>query len=235
MVLVSRGAFIHMSSLKSLVSNIEKENILEEKKTRQLRTNPSSVDFNVRFPVAQKDCSNEELQKRLAQTCRDIGDIQKLSTNVQASMTGWYMHETDSDFMEVCRMAMDFAYENSPRQGVPFMPYDCWGAIYSKGNYTKTHEHWPQIWSWVYNVECCDSCAPLMFNDSSHSVSPKSGNLVLFPGWIRHSVPEQQCDHDRIILAGNLGMNPWQLILGMEKRNASGISEEFKNMAEWLY
>ena len=34
-----------MSSLKSLVSNIEKENILEEKKTRQLRTNPSSVDL----------------------------------------------------------------------------------------------------------------------------------------------------------------------------------------------
>ena len=235
MVLVSRGAFIHMSSLKSLVSNIEKENALEEKKTRQLRTNPSSVDFNVRFPVAEKDCSNEELQKRLAETCRNIGDIQKLSTNVQASMTGWYMHETDSDFMEVCRMAMDFAYENSPRQGIPFMPYDCWGAIYTKGNYTKTHEHWPQIWSWVYNVECCENCAPLMFNDSSHSVSPKSGNLVLFPGWIRHSVPEQQCDHERVILAGNLGMNPWQLILGMEKRNASGISEEFKNMAEWLY
>ena len=108
-----------MSLLKSLVSNIEKENILEEKKTRQLRTNPSSVDFNVRFPVAQRDCSNEELQKRLVETCRNIGDVQKSSTNVQASMTGWYMHETDSDFMEVCRMAMDFAYENSPRQGVP--------------------------------------------------------------------------------------------------------------------
>ena len=145
------------------------------------------------------------------------------------------MHETDSDFMEVCRIAMDFAYENSPRQGVPFMPYDCWGAIYSKGNYTKTHEHWPQIWSWVYNVECCDNCAPLMFNDSSHSIHPKSGNMVLFPGWIRHSVPEHQCDHERIILAGNLGMNPWQLIIGMENRGASGISEEFKNMAQWLY
>ena len=44
-----------MNSLKSLVSNIEKENVLEEKKTRQLRTNPSSVDFNVRFPVAHID------------------------------------------------------------------------------------------------------------------------------------------------------------------------------------
>ena len=227
-----------MSSLKSLVYNIEKEDVLEKKKLTQLRTNPSSIDFDVKFPVVQKNYSNKDLQHRLAQTCRNIGDVQKSSTNVQASMTGWYMHETDSDFMEVCRMAMDFAYENSPRQGVPFMPYDCWGAIYSKGNYTKTHEHWPQIWSWVYNVECCEKCSPLVFNDvpqGAHYVYPKSGNMILFPGWIRHSVPEHQCDHDRIILAGNLGMNPWQLILGMENRNASGISEEFKNMAEWLY
>ena len=224
-----------MNSLKSLVSNIKKENVLEEKKLRQLRTNPHSIDFDVKFPVVQKEYSNEKLQKKLGQVCRDIGDVQKSSTNVQASMTGWYMHETNSDFMKVCNMAVQLAYDNSPRQGVPLIPYDCWGAIYSKGNYTKTHEHWPQIWSWVYNVECCESCAPLMFNDSLHSISPKSGNLVLFPGWIRHSVPEHQCGHDRIILAGNLGVNPWQLIIGMENRGASGMSEEFKNMAEWLY
>ena len=223
--------------LRNLVSNIEKENILEEKKRRQLRTNPHSQSFRVKYPVVQKDCSNEELQKKLAQTCRDIGDVQKSSTNVQASMTGWYMHETNSDFMEVCRMAIELAYDNSPRQGVPLMPYDCWGAIYSKGNYTKRHEHWPQIWSWVYNVECCEDCSPLVFADAYNrkSIHPKSGNMILFPGWIRHSVPEHQCDHDRIILAGNLGVNPWQLILGMEKRNASSVSEGFKNMAEWLY
>jgi len=226
-----------MSSLKSLVSNIKKENVLEEKKLRQLRTSPHAIDFDVKFPVVQKDYSNEKLQKKLGQACRDIGDVQKSSTNVQASMTGWYMHETNSDFMEVCRMAIELAYDNSPRQGVPLIPYDCWGAIYSTGDYTKIHEHWPQIWSWVYNVTCCNKCAPLKFIDSlyEHTIYPKSGNMVLFPGWIRHSVPEHQCDHDRIILAGNLGINPWQPILGMKKRNASGISEEFKTMAEWLY
>ena len=145
------------------------------------------------------------------------------------------MHESNPDFMEVCRLAIDVAYENSPRQGVPFMPYDCWGAIYSKGDYTKTHEHWPMIWSWVYNVECCEHCSPLSFDDSSHSIQPKSGNMILFPGWIRHSVPKHTCDHDRIILAGNLGANPWQAIAGMEFRGATRMSEEFKNIAQWLY
>ena len=230
-----------MSLLKSVVSNIEKEKILEEKKNRQLRTNPNSIRFDVKFPVVQKDHSNEELQKRLAHACRDIGDVQRSSTNVQGSMTGWYMHEANPDFMEVCRLAIDVAYENSPRQGVPLMPYDCWGAIYSKGNYTKTHEHWPMIWSWVYNVECCEHCSPLIFDDSSvihsviHSIQPKSGNMIMFPGWVRHSVPKQTCDHDRIIISGNLGINPWQAITGMESRGATGMSEEFKNMAQWLY
>jgi hypothetical protein len=215
-----------MSSLKSIATNIEKEKMLEEKKLKQLRTNPSSIQFDVKFPVVQKDCSSEELQKRL---------VQKSTTNVKGSMTGWYMHEANPDFMEVCRLAIDIAYENSPRQGVPLMPYDCWGAIYSKGNYTKTHEHWPLIWSWVYNVECCEHCSPLVFDDSSHSIQPKSGNMILFPGWVRHSVPKQECDHDRIVLAGNFGMNPWQSITGMEFRGATGMSEEFKNMAQWLY
>ena len=225
-----------MSSLKSLVSNIEKENILEKKKLRQLRTNPFSIPFDMKFPVIQKDCSAAQLQKRLADTCRDIGDVQQNQTNVQASMTDWYMHETDTDFMQVCEIAIQLAYENSPSMAiVSLMPYDCWGAIYTKGNYTKSHEHWPQIWSWVYNVECCENCAPLIFEDASYQIAPIKGNMVLFPGWIRHQVSEQQCDHERIILAGNLGMNPWQLITGMKKRNSDAISQQFKNMAEWLY
>ncbi len=225
-----------MSSLKSLVSNIEKENILEKKKLRQLRTNPFSIPFDMKFPVIQKDCSDEKLQKRLSNTCRDIGDVQQNQTNVQASMTDWFMHETDMDFMKVCETAIQLAYENSPSMAiVSLMPYDCWGAIYTKGNYTKSHEHWPQIWSWVYNVECCENCAPLIFEDASHQIAPTKGNMVLFPGWVRHKVLEQQCDHERIILAGNLGMNPWQLITGMKKRDSNSISQQFKNMAEWLY
>ena len=98
-----------MSLLKSIVTNIKKENDLEEKKLRQLRTNPSSVQFDVKFPVVQKDYSNEELQKRLAQACRDIGDVQKSTTNVQGSMTGRYMQESNPEFMELCRLAIDVA------------------------------------------------------------------------------------------------------------------------------
>ena len=79
-----------MSLLKSVVSNIEKEKLLEEKKNRQLRTNPFSISFDVKFPVIQKDCSNKELQKRLAQACRDIGDVQP-STPANALFSDAYI------------------------------------------------------------------------------------------------------------------------------------------------
>ena len=135
-------------------------------------------------------------------------------------MTGWFMHETNEDFTRVTKLGISLAQKHSP-SNVDLIPYDCWGAIYKKGEYTKPHEHWPQIWSWVYNVECCEKCSPLIFPDhdiEEYSLIPKKGNLTLFPGWIKHYVPEQKCDHDRIIIAGNLGVNPWKLISGIEKR-----------------
>ena len=52
----------------------------------------------------------------------------------------------------------------------------------------------------------------------------------MFPGWVRHTVPKQKCDHDRVIVAGNLGINPWQPITDMESRGATDVSKAFKNM-----
>ena len=81
-------------------------------------------------------------------------------------------------------------------------------------------------------TKCHSWHAPLFLTNATsnpeYSLKPKPGHLILFPGWVKHYVPEQQCDHERIILAGNLGVNPWELIEGMEKRGANHISESFK-------
>jgi len=209
-----------MSILKSLANSINIENVFVKKKSRQLQTNPESKPFNMKFPIVTENYYDEVLIDNLAKACRDIGDVQNKSSNIQASMTGWFMHETNEDFTKVTKLGISLAQKHSP-SNVDLIPYDCWGAIYKKGEYTKPHEHWPQIWSWVYNVECCEKCSPLIFPDhdiKEYSLIPKKGNLTLFPGWIKHYVPEQKCDHDRIIIAGNLGVNPWKLISGIEKR-----------------
>jgi hypothetical protein len=32
----------------------------------------------------------------------------------------------------------------------------------------------------------------------------------LFPGWVNHEVPEQKCDHERIMVAGNIMWGDWK-------------------------
>ena len=220
-----------MSLLKSLAGSIDNENVMEDKKRRQLRTNPFSKPFDMNFPVIEKDCSNKELQKRIIDECHRIGDVQGNQTNVYANMTDWFMHETNDDFMSLCDTAIEVADDNSPSK-ISMMPYDCWGVVYHKNDFGKPHDHWPAIWSWVYNVECCDKCAPLQFDDADISVRPKNGNMVMFPGWVKHSVPKHQCNHERIIVAGNLGPNPWWMTKRLSLLGREHVAEKYKNIVE---
>ena len=82
--------------------------------------------------------------------------------------------------------------------------FDCWGVIYQKDDWTKTHDHWPHPWSFVYYIRCGEEDAPLQFPDADLSIHPSSGEMVLFPGWVRHAVPIQDHDSERIIVAGNI-------------------------------
>ena len=226
-----------MSLLKTISSNIIREKEITKKKERQFENNPWSKLFEAPFPVIQKEFNDEKLRKRLAQTCRATGDVQKRQTNARASMTDWWMHETDSDFKKVCDLAMNLAMDNSPSE-VALMPYDCWGVVYNKDDYTISHDHWPQIWSWVYNVECCIFCAPLVIDGcfdghfDADEILPQEGNMIMFPGWIKHTVPEQLCDHERIVIAGNIGANPYHLIKCMEIRGAKNTMNDYKTIAE---
>ena len=134
------------------------------------------------------------------------GDEQMRKTNVKAQMTQWFMHTQDMTFAKIADLAVKFAVENSP-YSVGLEPFDCWGSISRKGDYTKTHDHWPHPWSWVYYSDVSESCSPLMFPDApqgAHYVYPKSGDLVLFPGWLYHGVEKQSTDYERVIVAGNL-------------------------------
>jgi hypothetical protein len=176
-----------MSLLKSLANSLEEEKEVEERKERQLATNPASVLFTSNLPIIKSVVPKSSATKELIDFCHNFEDVQNKETNVQADMSSWFMHE----------------------HKVFLMPYDCWTASYTKSDWTKPHDHWPSIWSWVYNVDCCDSCAPLVFPDAKQSVIPKKNTMIMFPGWVKHSVPKHQCDHKRIIIAGNLGLNPY--------------------------
>ena len=62
-----------MSMLKTISSNIIREKEITKKKERQFENNSWSQLFESIFPVVQKEFHDEELRKRLAETCRYRG------------------------------------------------------------------------------------------------------------------------------------------------------------------
>jgi hypothetical protein len=171
-------------------------------KKPELYRHPSSQWFHTKFPVIKEKVNGLDNDK-LISLIRSQGDKQRRRTNVKANMTNWFMHREHETFMAVARSALGIAKENSPHVVQMNVP-ECWGAIYKKGDWTKTHDHWPYIWSFTYYVQCKHGDAPLVFPDAELSIYPEAGDMIVFPSWVRHSVPEQTSDSERIVVAGNI-------------------------------
>ena len=194
---------------------------------------PLSKQFCENFPIItldlekladKKDHEDQDmtLNENLERQIRELGDAQQKKTNVKASMTDWFMQDTSKGFQWVCNRAIELAAENNPHE-LDMIPYDCWGAIYKEGDYTVMHNHWPHLWSFVYYVNCPEGSAPLLFDRCIHPskgverVVPKKGLMVMFPGWVNHSVPKH-IGEDRIVVAGNLTINPFSHLKTLENR-----------------
>lgn len=213
-----------MSSLSNLAKTLESKN----KPSTLFERTPLSKNFIEKFPVicvdlmplASKESPDQDLtlNENLERQIREYGDTQCKRTNVKAHMTDWFMHDNSKGFQWVCNRAIDIATENNPHK-LDMIAYDCWGAIYKDGDYTIMHNHWPHLWSFVYYVNCPEGSAPLNFDKAEKPlrVMPKTGMMVMFPGWVNHSVPAHIGD-DRIVIAGNLTMNPFSHIQTLENR-----------------
>lgn len=132
------------------------------------------------------------------------------------------LFEESADFKKIT----DFALQTI-KEAVPLFPnmdkvnndpfiLDCWGVLYkpntSQEIWTKglePHYHWPATWAFTYYVDACDTCAPIVFPNCTDANlhRPRTGLLIIFPGWIAHAVPPHKCNHNRISIAGNIAIN----------------------------
>ena len=162
--------------------------------------------FKERYPVVLKTYDKwKTLNPILEKFIRQQGDRINHKSNVKAQMTEWNMQiEAGGEhFQELVNWVREISLEISPVQFIPDC-YDVWGAVYKKGDYTISHDHWPAIWSWTYYVNVTSQCSPLVFTNTDYKVQPTNGLLVMFPGWVKHKVLPQENDHERVMVAGNL-------------------------------
>ena len=161
--------------------------------------NLSRSRIGIRYPVVSKNIGHYDVKDIIMKR----GDEQLRKTNVKAQMTQWFMHKNDPTFAKIADQAVTLAAENSLSKET-LETHDCWGNIYRKGDYTKSHDHWPWPWSWVYYANVSDSCNGLLFDDAGFIFVPNPGDLILFPGWLRHGVEVQTTNYERVVVAGNL-------------------------------
>jgi uncharacterized protein (TIGR02466 family) len=171
------------------------------------------------------------LNSLLEKGIRDAGDKYENRTEAKCLMTRWDMHDHYESFNLIGQAAISLAQsvplakrttpEGQP-ETVPLIINESWGLIYNKGQFCNSHTHWPSLWSYTYCVKGDDCCPPLIFPDMQQTVAlsngmdkgiipdenlaitPKTGQLILWPAWLQHYVSIQECDCDRIMIAGNL-------------------------------
>ena len=170
--------------------------------------------FTDKYPVKVKQITELD-NDQLEQDIRESGDYLGGRTAAKCLMTRWDMHTVYESFVLVSEKAMEIADScpiatktdtdgNSLK--VPLYLNDTWGLVYTTGQSAKVHNHWPSLWSYTYCVSACEDCSPLVFPNAQKplSVSPKTSQMIVFPSWLKHEVPIHNCEHDRIMISGNL-------------------------------
>ena len=103
----------------------------------------------------------------------------------------------------------------------PMMITGCWANINPPGSYHPTHNHPNNYLSGVYYVDVPEAGSHLVLQDprpgiimprsklgrftANVAIAPvKAGRMLFFPSWLRHHVPSNEGETERISIAFNL-------------------------------
>ena len=147
------------------------------------------------------------LADELVPLLENYEDKQNRTSNVKATMTDWYITTPQIErlrkfILNEITSISDLSLENIKT----FIPRfrDIWANVYRKGDYALSHRHRPAVWSFVYFLKSKWFYSPLVFDDYGQKIRPINGRYIIFPSYLRHSVPKHRYDDSRITLSGNV-------------------------------
>lgn len=166
----------------------------------------------------------------------DIKKIQQADPGVKKSnVNGWHsgadinilmlpeFENVQKAIFDSAKLALlEMGYSN-----VGLVLLNSWSIITPKGGSNTIHNHSNSFLSGVYYIQVDTESSPLNFYDPRDikvflnpfnsakngtytadvvNFKVKSGKLLIFPSWLKHSVPENKSETDRIIISFNLGI-----------------------------
>ena len=162
--------------------------------------------FNMELPILWVNLKEFDNDK-LADIIISKGDVQNKETNVKANMTGWRLDLEHEEVTTLANKAIELASDiRKSFSQIDYYTRSCWGASYTKGQYTDEHAHWPCLYSWCYYVKAPKGSSPLIFTEGNIEFEPTEGDLIIFSSLVNHKVPRCECEEPRVMIAGNIGV-----------------------------
>ena len=149
------------------------------------------------------DTLNWSLEKVIKEYKNESVDKKQKQQNLDNyHMTDYKSHLHIKEFDIISRLVLD----NFCPKEHNFKTEDCWGALYRKGHYIKTHHHWPCALSWTYYLKTSPNTEPFVFvgQNEEKRIYPEEGDLIIFPSVMNHRVSVSQTDDERIVIVGNI-------------------------------
>jgi len=119
-----------------------------------------------------------------------------------AFMTDWH-EEHIPEFKLIADQALSIANQQSDTYDMEIT--HLWGQLYNEGDFQESHDHVPHDYTFVFYVNTPEGSSPIVFDASMEELHPRPGSLLVFPGWVKHSVPKNKCE-GRSIIAGNFSV-----------------------------
>lgn len=157
-----------------------------------------------------------DVNQSLTKVILDEGGTNSHLSNVKGYMTTWHLQldHNAEPYVKFFNFLRESIYNSlacimnkggRPANGDIYYAIDTlWGAVYNKGDWCESHVHQPGQFSFCYYLNQPEGGPPLQFDDIGYKFYPDAGDLIIFPGWMSHSVPEQTVEATRTILAGNI-------------------------------
>jgi len=149
---------------------------------------------------------HKELKNEIYNTLLNYEDKQNHETNVKATMTEWAIESPEIKKLKeyIINALKDLPNRLKWGRAGDFKFRNVWANIYRFGDHTISHNHVPEDLTMVYFVTSNKEDTPLIMDDSETKIYPKEGLIVLFPGYLSHSVPEHMFNHERMTISGDI-------------------------------
>lgn len=127
---------------------------------------------------------------------------QSNKTYVRGWHSRFHTHLYSNDFDELIK-EVESRLRPKLRKNCDCKVEECWTIMYEKGDKVDVHAHDAMQYSAVYYAYAQNSKTPLKF-EGNIEIIPKTGQLLIFPGYLKHWVPVIEESDGRISVAFNI-------------------------------